>query len=104
MEMLLEALPHGISTHVVMKCELAPWDSLMFKCIKLWIDVLQKYVTMGICKLLDLEGSLMLPRDTPDSVSAGVPLLLMAVVLNPPAIPSKEILAPPTVREENSIT
>jgi len=75
-------------------------DPSTFKYDNSWKHVLNQCATANVWFLLDSEGPRMAPAVSPYSIPAAVPLPLMPVVVNLPAISCAETLAPAQAREE----
>jgi len=99
-EMLLGALTTDLKPKAVMKLELDPREPSTFKSDKLRKHVLDKCSTADALVLLDSAGARTALGVSPYSIPAGVPLPQMPVLVNLPAIPNEETLAPAQATEE----
>jgi hypothetical protein len=103
-EMVLGALTSDLRAKLVMKLEQHPRDPSTVKYNNLQRHVVDNCATPDTLIFMDVEVAYMAPGVSSSSIPAGVPLPLIPVVVELPAIPNNEILAPGQVTEVISIT
>jgi len=99
-EMFLGDLPRDFRAKVVMILEQDPRDPSTFKYDTLRKPVLGKCATADALAIRASQGAQTAPGFSPYSITAGVPLPQLPVVVNLLAIPNEETLAPVQATEE----